>query len=594
MRFQQFRATIAFAAIVGTIAFCSPIFAQPASQRDIVSVPQLLENVNSDNVRVAASAARTLGVVFSPGGRGGDELEQVTQLLIEKLDSPLGAKLRFECARALGTMKASAATDKMKVAMKDEDIEVAMAAGEAIGRILPVDDAREYLIEQGTDAEEHMLVAALHGIAPISKAEDKDFLLAGLASENWRAQKDAIVGLERSVRAGADLTAEQYDSVAQTMLSNIVNASNQAIHFFTHIRNEDSFAAVLKAAETHGDDTKSDGTWRMRSNALQTLYHLGATAQKQALPTIIRQLGDRTANVTNGARRILNELRKEHYVSQQDLFPVLLTELEKAESLKLRGGIMKEMGSHVDRQYASRVATIAAKTLDDCLEDTKEWTTRASALILIGSSQHTGSMKQVATCVADDISNVRSAAGRALEEVHSLCSADAKAEVAPVLQPLLINPVDWRKTAVAARAVGYYATAENVEPLTLLLSHSVINVRQGASHSLVTIANSDDESLSEAVDKAVSAELAGNRSAWEYGAPVLGALKDVKALPLLTKMLQGSSWHAQAAAADAVTAIASTNKVNDKDLSDALIAAGQSETIQVQDACDRALRALTK
>jgi HEAT repeat protein len=491
-------------------------------------------------------------------------------------------------------MKAKAATEKMKVAMQDEDIEVAMAAGEAIGRILPVDEARAYLIEQGTDAEEHMLVAAMHGIAPISKAEDKDFLLTGLSSKNWRAQKDAVVGLERSVRSGADLTAEQYDSVANTMLSNIVNASNQAVHFFTHIRNEDSFAAVLKAAETHGDGTKSDVTWRMRSNALLTLHHLGVTAQKQALPTIIRQLGDRTANVTNGARRILNDLRKEHYVSQQDLFPILLTELEKAEPLKLRGGIMREMGSHVDRQYASRVAAIAAKTLDDCLEDKTEWSTRTSSLILIGSSQYSGSMEQVALCAADDISNVRAAAGRALEQVHSLCTDEAKAKVSPVLQPLLTNPVDWRKTAVAARGIGYYATAENVEPLSLLLSHSVINVRQGASHSLVVIVESEDEALREVVEKAVSTELESNRAAWEYGAPVLGALKDVKALPLLTKILKGSSWHAQAAAANAVTSIASANKVNDKALSDALIAAGQSETIQVQDACDRALRALTK
>jgi len=593
MGLQQFHATVAFAAIVGVIVICSPTSAQPAAERDVVSVPQLMKNMTSDNVRIAASAARTLGVVFSPGGRGGDELEQVTALLIEKLDSSLGASLRRECARSLGSMKATAATDKMKVAMQDEDIEVAMAAGEAIGRILPVDEARAYLIEQGTDAEEHMLVAALHGIAPISKAEDKDFLLTGLPSKNWRAQKDAIVGLERSVRSGADLTPEQYDSVANTMLSNIVNASNQAIHFFTHVRNEDSLAAVLKAAETHGDDTKSDGTWRLRANALQTLHRLGPTTQKQVLPTIVRQLGDRTANVTNGARRILNDLRKGRYVSQQDLYPVLLTELEKAEPLKLRGGIMREMGSHVDRQYASRVAAIAAKTLDDCLEDRTEWTTRNSSLILIGSSQYTGSMKQVASCAADDISNVRQSAGRALEQVHALCSAEDKAEVAPLLQPLLTNPVDWRKTAVAARAVGYYATEDNVEPLTLLLSHSVLNVRQGASHSLVTIVEGN-KSLREVVDKAVFAELEGNRSAWEYGASVLGALKDVKALPLLTKILKGSSWHSQVAAANAVTSIAMANKINDKELSDALIAAGQSETIQVQDACDRALRALTK
>jgi hypothetical protein len=72
MGLQQFHATVAFATIVGVIVICPPTFAQPAAERDVVSVPQLMKNMTSDNVRIAASAARTLGVVFSPGGRGGD------------------------------------------------------------------------------------------------------------------------------------------------------------------------------------------------------------------------------------------------------------------------------------------------------------------------------------------------------------------------------------------------------------------------------------------------------------------------------------------------------------------------------------------
>ena len=110
------------------------LVAQPSANidRDTVSVPRLLENLKTENVRVSASAARTLGVVFAPGGRGAEELEKATSLLIERLDSPLGAALRRECARALGRMKAVAATEKMKVAMRDDDIEVAMEAEEPL------------------------------------------------------------------------------------------------------------------------------------------------------------------------------------------------------------------------------------------------------------------------------------------------------------------------------------------------------------------------------------------------------------------------------------------------------------------------------
>jgi HEAT repeat protein len=553
----------------------------------------LIENLKSEKAAVAASAARTLGVVFSPGGRGGDELDNVTTLLIERLDSPRGAKLRREAARALGRMRAKSATEKMKVAMKDNDIEVAMAAGEAIGKILPVDEARAYLVEQGTGAKDHMLVAATHGLAPISKAEDAPFLLTALKSKNWRAQQASIAGLERAVRAGADVTADDYDTVAAILGSNIANASNQAIHFFTHIRNENSLASVLKAAEARGDGTKQDESWRTRAAALRTLWHLGPTTQKKSLPVIIRQLGDRTSNVTNEATHILSELRKERYLSQADLFPVLLTELEKAEPLRLRGGIMREMHGHVDRQYASRVGLVAAKILDDCLEDKSEWTPRMYSLQLIGAAGYAGSMEQVAKCVADNTSNVRRAAGAALGQLAPLSSDEQRAKVAGLLQPLLTDPVDWRKTAIAASAVGDYATDENIKPLTLLISHSVLNVRRGASHSLVTVAKNDKQ-LREAVEKAVSAELASNRGAWEFGAPVLGALNDPKAVPQLTTILQRGTWLAQVAAANAVAHIAADSKINVKTLSDALIKAGQSDVRQVQQACDDALRALTK
>ncbi len=178
--------------------------AQKPASGDAISVPQLMKNLDSDAVHVAASAARSLGFIFAPGGKGGEELPKVTTLLIERLDSPKGAELRKESAAALGRMRAASATEGLKKAMGDEDIDVAMAAGEAVGQILPVDEARAFLIGRAADGSESVLVASYHGLAPISKPEDATFLIQGLSSKNWRSQMDAVRGLQRAVGAGAD------------------------------------------------------------------------------------------------------------------------------------------------------------------------------------------------------------------------------------------------------------------------------------------------------------------------------------------------------------------------------------------------------
>ncbi len=159
--------------------------------------------------------------------------------------------------------------------------------------------------------------------------------------------------------------------------------------------------------------------------------------------------------------------------------------------------------------------------------------------------------------------------------------------------PLLSKPVDWHKTAVAAQSVGQYATADCVEPLVLLLSHSVLNVREGASHSLVVIAERGDEPLTAKVDGAIYSELAGNPRAWEFGAPVFGALEQLKAIRQLTTILERGDWRAQASAAEAVARIAAIHKISDKPLSDALIGAAQSKVLQTQDSANKALRRST-
>jgi HEAT repeat protein len=228
------------------------------------------------------------------------------------------------------------------------------------------------------------------------------------------------------------------------------------------------------------------------------------------------------------------------------------------------------------------------------MKEKTQWPARAYSVVLLGASGYTGSMTEIATCVGDDVANVRIAAGKALEELCPLCSAAERAVVAPLLQPLLDRPDDWRKTAVAARSVGPYATAESVPPLVVLLSHTVLNVREGASHSLAVIASGENGDLRTALDKAIYPELEKNEKAWEFGAHALGALRDAKAVPVLTRILSRGDWRAQGSAALAVAKIAADQKINDKPLSDALIQAAQSEVLQTQDAANKALRVLNQ
>jgi HEAT repeat protein len=566
---------------------------------DMVSVPQLIKNLKSDNLKVAASAARSLGVIFSPGGKGGEEKEGAVAGLIAGLSAARAEELRRESAVALGRIRAEAALEDLQKAMSDEEITVAAAAGESVGQIMPVDEARAYLIKRGEEETESVQAAAYHGLAPIAKPEDSKFLVEGLDANNWRTQQAAVRGLQRAVQEGARLDAEDYDEVAGVLGAETTNAADTALHFFLYVRNEDAFEALVKAVELKGDGSSQDVSWRTRTYALRTLQHLGWPSLRPALPAVIRQLGDKTANVTNSARSILNFVRKEQYISQEELFPLLLTELEGAElegkqALKLRAGIMQEMGTNVDRQHASRVAKVAAETLAAAMEEQSEWPARANSLTLLGIAGYTGEMELIAKNVNDDIGNVQRAAGAALEQLSPVCSPEQRAEVSPILLTLLENPSDWRKTAVAARAAGDYLTPEMIAPLTSLLSHSVLNVREGAGHSLVTIVEAGDEKQRADVEQGLYVAMEENDGTWEFGAPVLGALGDVKAVPVLTKILERGEWRAKLTAANAVARIAEDQKINDKPLADGLIAAAQSEIIQLQDAANQALRVLNK
>lgn len=590
------KATYSAAVLLLLSGFTLAIAQQAAPTDQVDPVPKLMKNLQSDDVKVAAAAARSLGVIFAPGGKGRpDDAAPVIAALIEKLESRQGGILRREAATALGNIRAKEALEGMKEALNDEDVHVSIAAANAVAKILPVDDARKFLKGRAADATETVLVGVYDGMAEIAKPEDAEFLIAGLTADNWRIQANAVRGLEKAVRAGAKIEPETYDKVAIVLGNEITNAAHAASDFLAHIHNDECLRAAIKAADTRGVGGKDDPTWRLRTYALRTIRRMGWPTYQPAMPVVLRNLGDPIANVSNEARNILYYLLNEHYLSRDDLFPMLLEQLETAEPLYMRAGIMREMGNDVPKQFASRVAKVSAATLEDAMQQEKAWTARAYSAKLLGAAGYTGSMEALAQCVSDNVPNVRNEAGKALERLAPLCKPEQKALVTPVLLPLAQKPVDWRKTAVAARALGHYPSAEVVQPLVKLLSHSVINVKDAAADALSEIARDGDEELAGSIQKPLHAEVTASPQAWEYGAVVLGALQDQAGVPLLVTILKQGNWRAQANAAAAAAEIASAdNQLKNQELTDALIKAAQSDVLQVQDAANKALRELKR
>ena len=563
-------------------------FAQPVSEAagGPPTTAQLLKSLESDVPRIAASAARSLGVVFAPGGRGGEDRNAVVAKLIEHVSSKKDPEIRRQCAIALGEIQAKEAADAVQETLQDSEIEVVLAAGEAIAKILPVDEAREFL----TSVEQPLAkVGAYNGLSKIAKPVDAEYLLTGVASENWQAQKAAVEGLRRAVSAGAELDEEQYKSIATVLGADTLNAAGAAVQFFTHTHNANAVAALRDAVdpEIHPDN------WRQRAMGLRAIYHRGWPRSRPELHLVVRNLGDSVANVNNECYRIINDIREDHHVHLHHQMPILVDELERAGPLSRRGAIMKLMPHDIENIYASRVAVVAAKTLTEASEDGEAWPAQVQALRVIGATKYSGCIEEVCASVNSNVGNVRSAAGDTLQRLGAVCPEEEAAKVAPLLHTHLENAIDWRKSAIAAGAIGAYANEETVAPLISLLAHDVLNVRQAASQSLVLIAKENDE-LRPKVDELLYDRIQDTPDTWQYGAPVLAALGDVKALPLLTRILLGDDWRAQEAAAKAVKDLAANNVINDKALSKALVTASQSRVLQVQRACDLALRELTK
>lgn len=579
-------------------AACLLVFGlQPSNAQGADPVPRLMKNIDSGAERVAAGAVRSLGAIFAPGGRGGDEKATAETAIAEKLDAANPLILRREAANALGRMKATTALDALKASIEDDDYGMAIASANAVRSILVVDEARAFLREIADDDAEGVRVAAFDALSQIAAAADRDVLEKGLDSKNWRIQTSAIRGLQRAVRNGARPEPEMYDRIGGFLGSEIANTSNAASEFLHRTRNAESVRALIVAAETHGDGTKSDPTWRTRSTAIRALRHMGWPSNSKAVPAVIRQLGDRTANVTNEARALLNQLREEKRLKRDQLYVMCLVELESSSNLTQQAGIMAEMGNHVPDAYASRVSRVAAKSL--AAANAKDggkgnWEVRTRSINLLGLSETTGAIEDIAACVSDDVPNVRQAAGAALSRLGRHCNEAQQDKVGEILMPWLLDTRDWRKTAIAARNIGYYPSTNAVAPLVKLLSHGIVNVKDGARHSLVNLVEHEDDGYRDQVQEALMPELKDTDLSWEYGARVLGALRSPETVPTITRMLTHGNWRVKENAAKAVQVLAASQKVEDEGLNNALIRTAQSDIRQVLEASNEALRLLAK
>lgn len=565
---------------------CLPLFA--LAQDQINPVPALLRNLDANNPRVAASAARSLGVVFAPGGRDGEEVTKVTQALIGKLGSTSGTVKR-EAATALGAMLARDALDPLKETIRDADYTVAVAAANAVRKILPVEEARTYLKEIAGDPTETVQIAAYDAMVEIAGANEADVMIKGLAATNWRIQTSSVRGLERSINAGARPGPEVFDQVAALLGNEVANVAEAALHLLSRVRHPDAMRAIIAATDAEGE-----AAWRTRMYAVRTIYNMGWPRMEPGLSAVVRQLGDPTQNVVNEARGIINWLRSEHKMHQNQLFPILLQELEVAQTDRLRAGLMAEMGHRIPSQYATRVATVASAALKEGMTNKEVWAVRAHAINLLAYTEHTTSIEDIAQCVGDDVPNVRQNAGGALGRLWSHCTDEQKAKIAPILQPYLSNTEDWRKTSVAARNAGYYPSSEAILPLVKLLTHGVVNVKDSAAHSLQNMCQHKDDAFRSEVENHLIPQLEATDLSWEYGVRVLGALQNPAHVALLTRILERGNWRAQENGAKAAAAIADGNKVEDKALNDVLIRNAQSTIVQVQEASNDALRALAR
>ncbi|MEM7394017.1 MAG: hypothetical protein AAF492_16885, partial [Verrucomicrobiota bacterium] len=193
----------------------------------------------------------------------------------------------------------------------------------------------------------------------------------------------------------------------------------------------------------------------------------------------------------------------------------------------------------------------------------------------------------------DDEPTTRQAAGNALARLSEFCEPAETAKAISTLLPLIQKSVDWRKAAIAAKALGSYPTRDAIDALVRMTGHSIVNVKDNASLALVDFVNHPDANLNPPVETAMLGAMLTDKAKWEYGAKVLGALQSEAVLPQLLTLLKEGDWRTQVNAIQAVLDVNARQPVKDKTISDAIIKCTLSRVRQVHEAANQALRVLT-
>lgn len=561
-------------------------------------VDEAIEGLKSSDAGVSANAAARLGGLLASTreNRSEDELDRAVRALSAKVNAPPGTDprswvVRRAAAEALGRIGVYACVEDLKDALSDADLEVVIAATEALGRILPPDEMRK-LLHAKLEGTGQARTAAARYLGRRADAEDLAALEGGISAEDWRTRTHCATGLARMAKQGAKLPEGTCRKLADQLGDSTANASGAAKDALIASGSEAALKAVMAAAQESGSGDKDDASWRTRSAAVEVLgrigvkaveEHLGQPGVEEWFSVVIRGLGDDVLNVSNAAKGALAG------VPADTLYPRLVQAFRTNDGPAVRGAVLSAMSRILSDERKDAAAALALKALEGTGDKKGAVELRAGALQLLGAAGASHVAEAVAACVLDDSPLVRNSAVTALSRLVVKEDKERAAVSAALAAGLASN--DWRKAAAAAKAISNFPSSEAITALVRDgLGNAIVNVQEASVAALLNY--SSDPGRKAQVEKNLLAEADANELTWEYGAKVMGGLKTKDAVPALVKMLRADGgeghWRTQL---NAIAALAVIGVMNDE-VENALRLCEQSEIAQVKAAAQAGLRAL--
>jgi len=560
----------------------------PAEAKLSFRVQGLLKKLSSRESGKSAIAALSLGRLFASGADGqtreppGEVIEALWIKLRALSGSPKTWAVRRACARALGTIGAKATVEPLTRALEDSNLEVVIAATEALGGILAEDEMKK-LVRDRLNGVGHARSAAARYLAADPKADDLEWLVTGLYADDWRARKHCAAGIAKLVRGGAPLTEEACLKLTELLGDDTLNVINAAQDALVAAKPTQVIETLVEAAQiTISTSEREDNSWRIRKGAIESLGRIGIPHIEEHLPVILAGLSDSDNGVSTAAQRALARIQLDEF------YPQLLKEFEKTQTSIGRANILDAMGRRVPKEYRERTTQLALEALHEAEEGKGGSRVRAATISLLGILGSHEGINEIVKHIADREPVVRAASFQALMALD--VKDEQKAEISALLIPGL-SGADWRRVLAAARALRYFPSTEAIEPLIGKgLGHGTVNVQKAAEAALATYAA--DDGLKSKIEDALLKVAADGPQVWEYGAKLFGRLKTKRAAKLLADMILAERgedhWRTQANAANALAVIGAKSD----EVEMALVTCIQSEVRQVCDAGERAINRL--